>query len=212
MRAARSTAAISGLLIVALGAWGALIAFIGPYFNYAFGVNQTWHYSANRLWLDILPGAVAVVGGLLLLASARRAVLLGGALLSLVAGAWFVIGPAVSLTWESGAGPIGRPLFGTTRQMLELVGYFYGVGALIVALAGFSVARVWTRSRAAVVHEVPAAAEPATAVAEPVGAGAGPTAPVTEEPVAARQEPRRSRLLRRRGQTATRERPAERQR
>jgi hypothetical protein len=205
MRTTRSTAAISGLLIVVLGAWGALIAFIGPYFNYAFGVNQTWHYSANRLWLDILPGAIAVVGGLLLLASARRAALLSGALLSLVAGAWFVIGPAVSLTWESGAGPIGRPLFGTTRQMLELVGYFYGVGALIVALAGFSLARVWTRSTAAVVREAPAAAEP-------VGAGVGPSAPVADEPVAARQEPRRSRLLRRRGQTATRERPVERQR
>jgi hypothetical protein len=34
MRTTRSTAAVSGLLIVLLGLWGALIAFVGPYFDY----------------------------------------------------------------------------------------------------------------------------------------------------------------------------------
>src|SRR5437899_267956 len=101
MRTTRSTAAISGLLIALLGFWGALIAFVGPYFNYAFGVDETWHYTADRLWLNILPGAAAVLAGLVLVVSAKRAALLGGALLALAAGAWFVVGPAVSLTWES---------------------------------------------------------------------------------------------------------------
>jgi hypothetical protein len=55
----------------------------------------------------------------------------------------------MSMTWESGQGPIGRPLFGSTRQMLELVGYFYGLGALIIALAGFSVGRFVSRPRLA---------------------------------------------------------------
>jgi hypothetical protein len=211
MRTARSTAAISGLLIALLGIWGALIPFVGPYFDYAFGVNQTWHYTADRMWLNILPGAVAVTGGLVLLASARRRALLGGALLALLAGAWFVVGPAVSLTWESGAGPIGRPLFGATRQMLELVGYFYGLGALIVALAAFSIGRVWTRST--LVAGEATDVQPATAP-EGVGAGAGSTAPpVAQEPAPTRQAPWRSRLLRRRGQAGSRERrPTERQR
>ena len=211
MRTARSTSAISGLLIALLGIWGALIPFVGPYFDYAFGVNQTWHYTADRLYLDILPGVVAAVGGLVLLASSRRGVLLWGALLSLIAGAWFVVGPAVSLTWESAAGPIGRPLFGSTRQMLELVGYFYGLGALIVALAAFSLGRVWTRST--LVADEAVATQPAPAP-QRVDAGPDSTAPpAAQEPAPARRAPWRSRLLRRRGQTAARERgPVERQR
>jgi hypothetical protein len=205
MRMARSTAAISGVLIMLLGAWGALIPFLGPYFDYSFGVNQSWHYTVDRLWLDILPGAVAVAGGLILLASARRALLLAGALLSLIAGSWFVLGPAISLTWESGAGPIGRPLFGSTRQMLELVGYFYGLGAMIVTLAAFTLGRVWTR-----------ATLPASDAAGSVAPSARPVAqgPVAPEPVMARPE-RRPRLLRRRRQPAGREphgTPVERQR
>jgi hypothetical protein len=145
MRIARSTGAVSGVLIVMLGLWGALIPFIGPYFSYSFGTNATWHYTAHRLCLCILPGACAVAGGLLLLMAARRASGVLGGWLAMLAGVWYAIGPAVSLTWESGPTPIGRPLFGSTRQMLELVGYFYGLGALIVALAAFSVGRFVSR-------------------------------------------------------------------
>jgi len=198
MRTARSTAAISGLLIVLLGAWGALIPFVGPYFDYSFGFNESWHYSADRLWLDILPGAAAVAAGLVLLFSARRAALLAAAWLALIAGAWFVLGPAVSLTWESGVGPIGRPLFGSTRQMLELVGYFYGLGVLIVTLSAFSLGRVWTRS--------------ALPAQEAAGAVERPAPPVEQEPAPARAEPRGRLLRRRRGQLADRtQRPLERQ-
>src|SRR5438132_2664621 len=149
MRIARSTGAVSGLLIALLGIWGALIPFVGPYFDYSFGTNSTWHYTSDRLWLNILPGALALLGGLLLLTASRRPSGTFGGWLAVIAGTWFVIGPSVSLTWESGTGPIGRPLFGSTRQTLELVGYFYGLGALIVALAAFSIGRFASRPRLA---------------------------------------------------------------
>jgi hypothetical protein len=149
MRMARSTGAVSGLLIVLLGIWGALIPFVGPYFDYSFGVNSAWHYTSDRLWLDIMPGAAAVLGGVLLLFAATRMAGAVGGWLALLAGAWYAVGPAVSLTWEHGQGPIGRPLFGPTRQMLELVGYFYGLGVLIVALAAFSIGRFASRPRLA---------------------------------------------------------------
>src|SRR5256885_6292422 len=126
MRLPRSTGAVSGLLLVVLGLWGALIPFVGPYFDYSFGTNSTWHYTADRLWLDILPGALALLAGLLLLTASRRPSGTLGGWLAVTAGAWFVIGPSVSLTWESGGGPIGPPLFGSTRQLFELVGYSYG--------------------------------------------------------------------------------------
>jgi hypothetical protein len=149
MRMARSTGMASGLLLTVLGIWGGLVPFVGPYFDYSFGTNSTWHYTTDRLWLNILPGALAVVAGLLLMMAATRAAGILAGWLGVIAGAWFIVGPSVSLTWESGTGPIGRPLFGSTRQMLELVGYFYGLGALIVALAAFSVGRFASRPRVA---------------------------------------------------------------
>jgi hypothetical protein len=171
MRITRTTGALSGLLIAVLGIWGALVPFVGPYFNYSFGTNETWHYTTDRLWLSILPGALAVLGGLLIIAAVTRMSGVFGSWLALLAGAWFAIGPAVSRTWEAGEGPIGRPLFGSTRQTLELVGYFYGLGALIVALAAFALGRFAAAAR--VVREAPAAragkrVEPAHSAAAPV--------------------------------------------
>ena len=100
------------------------------------------HIAWSLIW-------VAVIAGLLLLRAATRAAGILAGWLGVIAGAWFVVGPAVSMTWESGTGPIGRPLFGPTRQMLELVGYFYGLGALIVAVAAFSMGRFGPRPRLA---------------------------------------------------------------
>lgn len=171
MRLARSTGAFSGLLIMLLGIWGGLIPFVGPYFNYSFGTNSTWHYTTDRLWLCIVPGAVALLGGLLLVRAATRSAGIFGGWLAMLAGAWFAVGPAVSLTWEHGNTPIGAPLFGSTRQMLELLGYFYGLGALLIALAAFAVGRFTSRPRVA---------EEAAALATP--AARRPAAPIAPAP------------------------------
>ena len=149
MRLPRTTGALGGLLIIVLGVWGALIPFVGPYFHYAFGSYDAWHYTANRLWLDILPGAVAVLGGLVLLRSARRRSGLAGGWLALIAGAWFAIGPSVSLLWHRAGNPIGAPKGGHIRQAVELLGYFYGLGVLIAALAAFGMGRFVSRPRVA---------------------------------------------------------------
>ena len=149
MRLPRTTGAASGIAIVALGLWGALIPFVGPYFHYAFGNYDAWHLTTNRVWLDVVPGALAVVGGLLLLYSTRRVSGLLGGWLALVAGVWFAIGPAVSLLWDGSGAPIGAPTGGHGRQMLELVGYFYGLGVATAALAAFAMGRFFSRPRVA---------------------------------------------------------------
>ena len=156
MRVSRTTGAVSGLAIVVLGIWGGLIPFIGPYFNFFFGPNTTWHYSVDRLWLNILPGAVAVLGGLMIIYAGHRANGGFGAWLALAAGAWFVVGPTVSILWRTTglatvSSPIGAPFGGSHRQLLELVGYYYGVGVLIIGFAAFSLGRFV--SRAAMVSE-----------------------------------------------------------
>src|SRR6185503_18662309 len=68
-RIPRTRGAVSGALLILLGAWGGLAPFIGPYFDYSFGSDQTWHWTNARGWLEVLPGAVVVVGGWLVLIS-----------------------------------------------------------------------------------------------------------------------------------------------
>jgi hypothetical protein len=145
MRIARSTGAVSGGLIVALGIWAALVPFVGPYFDYPFAPNTPWHFTRDRLLLDVLPGVAALLAGALLLrASTRKAGVVGGTL-AVLAGAWLVLGPVASLTWEAGRGPIGSPLYGSIHRTLELSGYFYGLGALIATLGAFAIGRFSTR-------------------------------------------------------------------
>ena len=201
-RLPRTTGALSGFLIILLGLWGALIPFVGPYFHYAFGSYQTWHYTSARLWLDIVPGAVAVIGGLMLVRSSSRTSGLIGGWLAVAAGAWFAIGPTVSLLWHHAGNPIGAPMGGHTRQALELLGYFQALGVVIAALAAFAMGRYFSRPRvvvedaalaedAVVADEAVAARErpvAATAAGEPVAARDEPLA-AREEPVAARDEP-----------------------
>jgi len=206
-RVPRTTGALSGLLIVLLGLWGALIPFVGPYFHYAFGSFQTWHYTSERLWLCIVPGAVAVLGGLMLMRSSHRSSGLLGGWLALAAGAWFAIGPSLSLLWHHAGNPIGAPMGGHTRQALEWVGYFSGLGVLIAALAAFAMGRYFSRPRVmeetAIAGDDAVAAHDARAVErdapvgereEPLAGRDGPVAgpePLAEreEPLAAREEP-----------------------
>src|ERR1700733_11399482 len=191
-RLPRTTGALSGLLVILLGLWGALVPFFGPYFHYAFGSYQTWHYTSERLWLCIIPGAVAVVGGLMLLRSAHRTSGLLGGWLALAAGAWFAIGPAISLLWHSAGDPIGAPMGGHTRQAIEWLGYFSGLGVLIAGLAAFAMGRYYSGPRVVVEGAGGAVAALAdeAAVARHERAGAeGPVAGTAAEPVAAREEP-----------------------
>jgi len=171
-RVPRSRGAASGILLVLLGAWGALVPFIGPHFGYAYTPNATWTMTAGRLWLEVVPGAVVFLGGLLLIGSASRAVGLWAGWLSAVAGAWFAIGPVISRLWAGGQPQPGSPVGGSTvSSVVEEIGFFTGLGVVIVFLAAtalgrFSVIGVrehMAATRAAnAVEEPPMEAEPTT--------------------------------------------------
>jgi hypothetical protein len=187
LRLPRTTGALSGLLVIILGVWGGLIPFIGPYFHYSFGGDQTWHFTMQRLWLDILPGAVAVLGGFMLLTASSRIGGLTGGWIALAAGAWFAIGPAVSLLWDQNIYAIGAPHGGSVRRMLEWVGYFHGLGVAIVGLSAFAMGRYFSRPR--VVDEAAVAAADAEAAgrAGPRRTAAVADAPAAREPVTDRE-------------------------
>jgi hypothetical protein len=140
----RSRGAVTGLILVLLGAWGALIPFVGPHFNFSYTPDQAWTWTAARGWLEVLPGAATVVGGLLLIASANRAGAMLGGWLATLAGAWFVVGGAFAPMLHLGS--VGDPVASTERKRAALeVAYFSGLGALIVFLGGAVLARVAVR-------------------------------------------------------------------
>jgi hypothetical protein len=141
----RSRGALSGFLLILLGLWGALIPFVGPYFDFAYTPDSPWTWTLGRGWLEVLPGAVAVIGGLLLLVSRNRATAMLGGWLAVAAGAWFVVGRALAAPLA--LGNVGSPVAVTDakRVVLELA-YFSGLGALVVFLAGLAVGRLSVRS------------------------------------------------------------------
>jgi hypothetical protein len=136
---------VSGCLLIVLGAWGGLVPFIGPYFGYFYGPDKTWLYNSDRLWLSVLPAVVVFVGGLIVLAMPRTSAL--GALLAVLGGVWFVIGAPVLAVARPGTGP-GAPgsasgaMFGpATMHLLENIGFFSGLGVVIVFFGALALGR-----------------------------------------------------------------------
>lgn len=140
----RSRGAVCGLVLVILGAWGAVIPFVGPHFNFAYTPDQDWAWSPARGWLEVAPGAATVLGGLLLVFSGNRVTAIMGGWLAVLAGAWFVVGGEVAPLL--GIGSAGDPIAVTERKRAALeISYFSGLGALIVFVGGVALARLAVR-------------------------------------------------------------------
>ncbi len=128
-----------GFCLMLLGAWGTLIPFIGPYWNYAYSPNSTWTWTTGRGYLEVLPGIVAFLAGIVVMLARNRAVAWLAAWAGIAAGAWFVIGPLVTPLWSST--DLGTPVGGTRSVAVEQIGIFYGLGAAIILFAAVAVGR-----------------------------------------------------------------------
>jgi hypothetical protein len=191
----RSRGAVTGLLLILLGAWGALIPFVGTIFNWAYTGDPAWTWTAAKGWLEVLPGVVTALGGLLLLGAGNRAAAMLGGWLAVFGGAWFVVGRAFASTL--GVGDVGQPVATNDlkRALLEVT-YFTGLGALIVLLGGAALARVAVRhARDVVVAEPAPGAVPAQAANYDESAN---VAPARADHTAAADEPRGRGLFHRR--------------
>jgi hypothetical protein len=139
---------VTGSMLMLLGAWGALVPFIGPYFGYAYTPDKAWAYTSGRLWLSVLPGAAAFLGGLLVLASDGAAAF--GAFLAVLGGTWLVIGQPVAAFALAGRHiSAGSPVAGSgaifgpaTMRFLETLGFFYGLGVVVIFLAAVALGEV----------------------------------------------------------------------
>jgi hypothetical protein len=183
----RTRGAMIGLLLILLGAWGALVPFFGPNINWAYMTDPAWTWTTAKGWLEVLPGAVAALGGLLVLGSGNRANASFGGWLAVFAGAWFVVGRSFASTL--GIGDVGQPAAATDlkRALLEVT-YFTGLGALIVFLGGAALARVAVRHARDVVVTEPAPMAPVVpAAAANVPTAAGDDVPAREPATSGRR-------------------------
>src|SRR4051794_23689694 len=143
LRVPRSRGALSGLLLVLLGLWGALMPLIGPYFNFGFIPDKAWHFTSGRVWLQIVPGIAVFLGGLITLGSSNRAFAAFGAWLAALGGAWFVVGVPLSALWaDHGHTQLGQALGDTTRRVSEQLTLLYGLGVVAVFLAAVALGRL----------------------------------------------------------------------
>jgi type IV secretory pathway VirB2 component (pilin) len=170
-----------GILTALLGAWAALVGFVGPEFGYQATNNASWQWTTANWLLHLIPGAVAFVAGLAAVALAGATTLGGRTLLRLTglvivaAGAWLVIGPALWPVFESGS-PYGSAATAQT-SFTHQIGANLGPGLLLVALGAMIYEAVSARRLA------PAYEGPAGAVGGPTGAVVSPTGAV-ENPAA----------------------------
>jgi len=136
----RLTVRSIGLMLVALGAWGAIVPFVGPELDYPFPAGSdigSWDWTDTAWQLSLLPGIATAYGGIILigLLGKVRVVPALGALIALVSGAWFVLGAEFSRLWTS------PPPDGTGSDWMVIAtnaGYHEGLGLAISALSAFA--------------------------------------------------------------------------
>ena len=175
LRVSRTRGVASGVLLVLLGCWGALVPFVGPYFHFAYTPDTAWTLTAGRFWLEILPGVATAIGGLILLVSAFRPAALVGAILAAAAGTWFALGSLIAPLW-TGYGQVGpyaipaalypgTPVGGPIHIVAERLAFFTGLGLVIVAISSVAFGRLTIvgAREAQMAASRPAVEEPATA-------------------------------------------------
>src|SRR5215472_17006595 len=132
--------------------------------------------TSGRLWLEILPAAGALIGGLVLLISRLRPIALLGAFLAAASGAWIAVGIALAPLWTNNLTEQGVPVGGHLAKVMEQIGFFTGLGAVIVCIASVALGRlslVSARDKSSAEREVTAPLGPrkvaTSSTDEPVG-------------------------------------------
>jgi len=169
VRVGRIGLGTAGLVALLVSAWGGIIPYVGPVFNYSGDGSGSWHWSLAHTVLALLPGVLGVLLGFFVIAEARgitvgkgRLSLAAAGPLLMICGAWFAIG---FLAWPVIAD--SGPYFVAAthlRVLADEVGYGIGVGLILVFCGAYVVG--WAsrhQLKASVLPETTAGAVAATA-------------------------------------------------
>lgn len=131
-----------GLWTLLLAAWGGISVFVGPLFGYHPTSLTSWDWTRPNWLLHVVPGAVGVFAGLMMLGMigargvGRRSGISVASLLAMAAGAWFVIGPVAYKLFASG-NPYAQPAT-EWQNFWHQIGANLGPGVLLLILAGMA--------------------------------------------------------------------------
>jgi len=143
----RTRGAVCGVLLILLGLWGGLAPFIGPYLHFGFTPDKAFEWNSGRLYLSVVPGAAALLGGLMVAVTRNRAVGISGGVLGALGGAWLVGGAGlVTDVLKNHSISVGAPLQSANmtavlQSYLEKAALFFGLGALILFIAALAIGR-----------------------------------------------------------------------
>jgi hypothetical protein len=165
------------LLLVGISAWGGIVPFVGPSFGYNADGTGSWHWSLTHVVVALVPGAIGVLIGLMVLAGSRglapgrgRMSLAGAGMIVLACGAWFAVAPWAwpviqsSTPYFVGASPL--------HTLANIAGYALGPGLIAAACGAFFIG--WASRHQNTGHTI-VTREAATA---PVARGSAATPPV----------------------------------
>jgi hypothetical protein len=132
----------AGVVAVLVSAWGGIVPYIGPLFNYSGDGSGSWHWNLAHAVLALAPGIMGVLVGLFVIAESRGIVVGRGRLslatagtLLMICGAWFAVGP---LAWPVLSNGSGYFVASTHLRVLAYeVGYSIGTGLILVICGAF---------------------------------------------------------------------------
>jgi len=133
-----------GVITLLISAWAGIIPYLGPTFSFSADGASAWQWSLTHSVLALVPGAIGCLVAFSFLAplspetvARRRVSLTVAGLVTVLCGAWFVIGP---LAWpivdNTGQYFVAAdPLRGLANQ----VGYAFGPGLILAACGAFAI-------------------------------------------------------------------------
>lgn len=132
----------AGVVAVLVSAWGGIVPYVGPLFDYSGDGSGSWHWNLAHAVLALAPGILGVLLGVFVIAESRGVVVGKGRLtlatagtLLMICGAWFAVGP---LAWPILSNGSGYFVASTHLRVLAYeVGYSIGTGLILVVCGAF---------------------------------------------------------------------------
>lgn len=180
------TLGLVGTLAVLVGAWAGIVPFIGAVMNWSADGTGSWVWNLSHALLWLVPGAVSVLMGLVMLglvprvhSGVGRFVPAWAGFIVAVCGAWLVIGPFAWPVLEH-----GQTVFRSATPLRALgyvIGWSLGPGLLLALLGGTAIGLALRGRSALMVTQVvePTVGAAPTAAAAPFAPVTTPVAPET---------------------------------
>ncbi|HWB67843.1 MAG TPA: hypothetical protein VG708_13550 [Mycobacteriales bacterium] len=147
---------VTGVLLMLLGAWAAILPYVGPAFGYRMTAAGSWTWTASAWELHLAAGALVLVGGMMLVLSRWGSTAIG-AWCAIVGGVWIVLGPLFASLWLPVTSSETQVFSSTLNDAARPLGYHYGTGLLIVLIAAYVLGRASVLGRAGRMVEAAAA-------------------------------------------------------